>query len=82
MLGWGEEQANLQARILSLRIWRSNENWPDVNDETLIKTIEQFYNGITPTVIIDSPNQQDQDPQNIDRIYNFIIKDVVGLWLH
>jgi len=42
MLGWGAEQANLQARILSLRTWRPNENWPDVNDETLINTVEQW----------------------------------------
>jgi len=42
MLGWGEEQTNLQTRILSLRTWRANENWPDVNDETLINTIERW----------------------------------------
>jgi ATP-dependent helicase HrpB len=42
MLGWGAEQEHLQARILSLRVWRPNENWPDVNDETLINTIEQW----------------------------------------
>jgi len=42
MIGWGEKQEHLQARILSLRIWRPGENWPDVNNETLINTIEQW----------------------------------------
>jgi hypothetical protein len=40
---------------------------------SLIKTIEEFYVKLTPPIIIDSPNQQDQDPGNVDRIYNFII---------
>ena len=39
---------------------------------SLIKTIEQFYGECLPPIIIDSPNQQDQDPANIERIYNFI----------
>jgi ATP-dependent helicase HrpB len=42
MLGWGEVQEQLQARILSLRTWRPNENWPDVTYENLMDTIEQW----------------------------------------
>lgn len=42
---------------------------------SLIKTIEQFYNSPIPPIIIDSPNQQDQDPANVDRIYNFIVNE-------
>lgn len=42
---------------------------------SLIKTISKFYNDVLPPIIIDSPNQQDQDPNNVDRIYNFITKE-------
>lgn len=42
---------------------------------SLIKTIEEFYNSPIPPIIIDSPNQQDQDPANVDRIYNFIVNE-------
>ncbi len=42
---------------------------------SVIKTVEQFYNGVTPPIIIDSPNQQDQDPSNMDKIYNFIVNE-------
>lgn len=42
---------------------------------SLINTINNFNDGILPPIIIDSPNQQDQDPGNIDRIYNFIITE-------
>jgi hypothetical protein len=42
---------------------------------SLIKTISNFYSNVLPPIIIDSPNQQDQDPNNVDRIYNFITKE-------
>ncbi len=41
-LEWGEEQVNWQARVLSLRNWRPAENWPDVGDEHLLDTLEQW----------------------------------------
>jgi ATP-dependent helicase HrpB len=42
MLGWDEEQQHLQNRILSLGVWRPNENWPNINDTMLINTINQW----------------------------------------
>jgi ATP-dependent helicase HrpB len=33
---------SLQARILSLRKWRPDENWPDVSDEHLLETLEEW----------------------------------------
>lgn len=38
-LNWGEEQMAWQARVLSLRRWRPEENWPDVSDERLLETL-------------------------------------------
>ncbi|MCE3279218.1 MAG: hrpB [Bacteroidetes bacterium] len=45
MLNWDEAQENLQARILSLKKWRPEENWPDVSNENLLDTLE---NWLTP----------------------------------
>lgn len=42
MLGWDEPQKELQARILSLRKWRPEENWPDVSNENLLNTPEEW----------------------------------------
>jgi ATP-dependent helicase HrpB len=42
MLGWDESQDSLQARILSLRKWRPEENWPDVSNEHLLDTLEEW----------------------------------------
>ncbi|MGC1241854.1 MAG: ATP-dependent helicase HrpB [Chryseosolibacter sp.] len=42
LLNFGEEQRSWQARILSLRKWRPDETWPDVSDETLLKTLEEW----------------------------------------
>jgi ATP-dependent helicase HrpB len=42
MLGWSEAQEDLQARILSLRKWRPEESWPDVSDEHLLETLEEW----------------------------------------
>lgn len=38
LIGWGEEQKEWQARIISLAKWRPEENWPLVSDEQLIET--------------------------------------------
>jgi ATP-dependent helicase HrpB len=42
MLNWGEAQESLQARILSLGRWRPDEGWPDVSDERLLETLEEW----------------------------------------
>jgi ATP-dependent helicase HrpB len=41
VLGWEEEQAQWQARVMSLRKWRGNE-WPDVSDGQLLSTLETW----------------------------------------
>lgn len=42
MLGFGDAQEDLIARILSLRSWRPQENWPDVSKEQLLNTLEEW----------------------------------------
>ncbi|MEX1238557.1 MAG: ATP-dependent helicase C-terminal domain-containing protein, partial [Cyclobacteriaceae bacterium] len=42
LLNWQEEQSAWQARVLSLRRWRPEEGWPDVSDENLRNTAEQW----------------------------------------
>ena len=44
----------------------------------LTKLIIQFYNGPVPPMVIDSPNQQDQDHINVANIYNFISSQIPG----
>ncbi len=41
-LGWGEEQISWQARVLSLRKWRPDEEWPDVSDDYLLDNLKQW----------------------------------------
>jgi len=42
MLNWDEAQESLQARIMSLRSWRPDEGWPDVSEEHLLETLEEW----------------------------------------
>lgn len=60
VLNWGEEQEEWQARILSLKIWRPNENWPDVSTENLLNTLEEWLSpyliGITKLAALQKIN--------------------------
>lgn len=42
MLSLSETNEQWRARVLSLRIWRPDEPWPDVSDENLLGTLEQW----------------------------------------
>jgi len=42
ILNWNESQEDFQARVLSLRAWRPNDNWPDVSSEHLLETLEEW----------------------------------------
>lgn len=42
MLDWSEDQQEWQARIMSLRKWNPNENWPDVSDENLCASLKEW----------------------------------------
>lgn len=40
--GWGEAQQQFQARVLSLRIWRPEQHWPDVSEAHLLEKLPQW----------------------------------------
>lgn len=42
VLGWSDSFQNWQSRIMSLRKWNSDEDWPDVSDERLLETVEEW----------------------------------------
>jgi len=42
LLNWGEAQEEWQARVMSLRLWRKEEDWPDVDTENLIHTATEW----------------------------------------
>lgn len=42
LLNWGEAQEAWQARVMSLRAWRKEEDWPDVDTETLLRTANEW----------------------------------------
>ncbi len=41
-LNWQDDHTLWQARILSLKKWRPEENWPEVSDEHLLQTLENW----------------------------------------
>ena len=38
LLSWSDEHRQWQARLMSIRTWRPEEGWPDVSDESLLRT--------------------------------------------
>ncbi|MFN5169034.1 MAG: ATP-dependent helicase HrpB [Cyclobacteriaceae bacterium] len=40
--GWADEQREWQARVISLRLWRPDEPWPDVRDEQLLASAAEW----------------------------------------
>lgn len=42
LLPWTEELRQWQARVLCLRSWRPEEGWPDISDEHLLDTLEDW----------------------------------------
>lgn len=54
ILGDGEKRTEIQNRVLSLRSWRPEEEWPDFSEEGLLTNLEvwldPFLNGVTKLV--------------------------------
>lgn len=42
MLGWDETHTLWQARVMSLKKWRPQEAWPDVTDEALLTSLDEW----------------------------------------
>ena len=64
MLGWNEEQQHIQERILSLKVWRPNENWPELTDTELINTIDQWL----PPYLININKRSELQQLNLNQI--------------
>lgn len=43
LLNWDQAFAQWQARVLSLKLWRPGDHWPDVSDEQLVETLETWF---------------------------------------
>lgn len=50
LLGWESELTDWQARVESLRQWRKEELWPEVNDSYLIETAEAWLGPFVATL--------------------------------
>jgi len=55
LLDWNESNEQWQARVLSLRTWRPEQGWPDVSDQNLLTTAEEW---LAP-YLINANNRQD-----------------------
>lgn len=42
ILPWSSEARNLQERVNSLRIWQPGEDWPDLTDQRLMDTLDEW----------------------------------------
>jgi ATP-dependent helicase HrpB len=42
LLPWDESARQFQNRVLSLRTWQAEENWPDLTDEQLLASLEEW----------------------------------------
>lgn len=60
LLTWQDEHRDWQARVMSLRKWRPEEPWPDVSDDHLIKTANEW---LTPFL---NPVYKPSDFQRLD----------------
>jgi ATP-dependent helicase HrpB len=42
IIGWDEDHNQWRNRLSSLRIWRPEEEWPNVSEESMLSTLEQW----------------------------------------
>ena len=49
-LPWGDGARQWQARVASLHAWRSGEDWPDVSDQALEATLEDWLTAYLPGI--------------------------------
>jgi ATP-dependent helicase HrpB len=42
LLNWDDTHREWQSRVMSLRLWRKDEDWPDVSDENLLNTTNSW----------------------------------------
>jgi ATP-dependent helicase HrpB len=42
LLNWQDEHTEWQVRLMCIRVWRPNEGWPDVSEEKLLASAEEW----------------------------------------
>jgi len=65
LLNWNESQQQWQARVLSLRKWNPAQSWPNVSDEVLLNTPEDW---LSP-YLINVSNRADFQKLDLDSIF-------------
>jgi ATP-dependent helicase HrpB len=50
LLGWDEAHTEWQNRVLSIRVWRPDEGWPDLTTENLIATADSWLTPYLNTI--------------------------------
>jgi ATP-dependent helicase HrpB len=69
IFNWTDTCEQWQARILSLKQWRTNEDWPDVSTENIIATVEDWL----PFYLKDVKRREDFKKLNILDILETIL---------
>lgn len=67
LLNFNEEVQQWQNRVLSLRQWRPDENWPDVSTETLLATNHEWL----PPYLNNVKKNEDLKQINIKEVLHF-----------
>jgi ATP-dependent helicase HrpB len=69
MLGFSDTHEQWRARVMSLRVWREEEEWPDVSDEVLLNTLEEWLG----PYLIDVSKRQDFSRIDMDAALNGLL---------
>jgi ATP-dependent helicase HrpB len=69
MLDWSDTEKEWQCRVMSLRLWRPEELWPDVGDDQLLGTLETWLAPFLQKV----SRQGDLDRLNKPEILNSLL---------
>lgn len=64
LLDWNENVTQFQNRILSLQKWNSEEKWPNINTEHLLKSCEDWL----PPYLVNVKNSEDLKKLNLTEI--------------
>jgi ATP-dependent helicase HrpB len=49
-IGWDEQQTTWQARVLSVKTWRQNEAWPNVSNDQLVESVDDWLTPYLDTI--------------------------------
>ncbi|HYF67794.1 MAG TPA: ATP-dependent helicase HrpB [Ohtaekwangia sp.] len=69
LLGNEELRERFQARVLSLKAWRPGEAWPDVSDDALLLTLEDWLSPF----LLDAAKQTDLERLDMNAMLNTLL---------